>query len=162
MSTNVHFDPARWVELASSGEEEQVAESLRLILDEAADQRQATIASALEAESALSDAEMQSLAAMRLRALAHLAPEQAQELHAEWDAAERRMTGNAAMRRVFMLQAACKGLTLDDVSRIEPFYPAVRQMAGLPPVKVQTDPEIALPEASATKKGLFSRLLGRA
>jgi hypothetical protein len=67
------------------------------------------------------------------------------------------------MRRVFALQAAARGLSLDEIGKIEPFMPGVRAMAGLAPAKVDrpiTSGDIAMAQ-EAPKKGRFLKLFSR-
>ena len=117
----------------------------------------------LAEEATLDDKALQRMSAGRLRALANLDVEVAHNLQVAWEAAERSQPANLGMRRVFALQAAAKGLSLDEISRVEPFMPTVREMAGLAPAR--KDRPIAagdlMVEAPAPKKGLFGKLFSR-
>ncbi len=116
----------------------------------------------LDQEATLDDKSLQAMAASRLRALAAMDGEAAERVHVAYEKAEKRQPANIGMRRVFAIQAVAKSLSLDEISRIEPFMPTVRAMAGLAPAKAERPVAAGdLMIAPEPKKGRFSKLFSR-
>ena len=131
------------------------------VLDEEA--RVGNCAALLDQEAPLDDKSLQLMAGSRLRALAAMDGDAAFRVSVAYEKAEKQLPGSTGMRRVFALQAAARGLSLDEVGRIEPFMPGIRAMAGLAPAR--TERPIAAGDlvvsAPAPKKGLFGKLFSR-
>jgi hypothetical protein len=121
------------------------------------------IVALLAEEGELDDRGLQAMAGSRLRAFSALEVDAAIRLQTLWDEAERAQPANLGMRRVFALQAAVKGLSLDEVSHVERFLPTVRQMAGLAPSRSDRPVIAAEPvtETPAAKKGFLAKLFSR-
>lgn len=157
--------PGQWADLAPMAPEDQVASMATALARLAAtdnDTRGAGIAALLEAEASLDDRSLATLSGSRLRALATLPTEDALALQAAWESAERARPGSEGMRRAVALQGACKGLSLEEVSRVEAFMPRVRELAGLAPARThrsQDPPALVVDEP--VRKGLLKRLFSR-
>jgi len=158
--------PSGWSALADASPEDRVAsmtETFTAIagLDEA--RWSERIGALLAEEATLEDKALQAMAGGRLRALTALDIDAACSLTVAWEQAEKTQPANLGMRRVFALQAAAKSLSLDEVSRVEPFMPTVRPMAGLAPAR--SDRPIAagdlMVDAPAPKKGFLGKLFSR-
>jgi hypothetical protein len=155
-----------WSALGDASPEERVAfmtETFAEIAttdDAAAAER---IAALLNEEASLDDKGLQAMAGGRLRAFSAIEVDSALRLQGLWDEAEKAQPANVGMRRVFALQAAAKGLSLDEVSHVERFLPTVRQMAGLAPARSNRPVAEAEPvaEAPAAKKGFLAKLFSR-
>jgi hypothetical protein len=156
-----------WSALSDASPEERVASmtetftEIATLEDAAAAER---IAGLLNAEASFDDKGLQAMAASRLRALSAVEVEPALRLQAMWDDAEKAQPANLGMRRVFALQAAAKGLSLDEVSHVERFLPTVRQMAGLAPARSDRPVAAAaepVADTPAAKKGFLAKLFSR-
>lgn len=120
------------------------------------------VAALLAAEAELVDQDLQALAGGRLRALPDIDPDGANRIVTAWEVAEKSQPANLGMRRVFALQAAARSLSLDEVSRVEPLMPTVRQMAGLAPARKE-QPIAAgdLVVEAPPRRGFLSKLFSR-
>jgi hypothetical protein len=156
-----------WTDLVDASPEDRVARMTETFTEVAALESAAAsgrISALLAEEGSLDDKGLQAMAGGRLRAFSALEVEPAVRLQGLWDEAEKGQPANLGMRRVFALQAAAKGLSLDEVSHAERFLPTVRQMAGLAPARRDRPVAEAEPMAApapAAKKGFLGKLFSR-
>jgi hypothetical protein len=155
-----------WSGLAAATPEDRIQAMVQAfgaisVLDEEA--RVGNCVVLLDQEASLDDKALQQMAGGRLRALAAMDGDAAFRVSVAYEKAEKQQPGSIGMRRVFALQAAARGLSLEEIGKIESFMPGVREMAGLAPAK--TDRPIAAGDLAmadpAPKKGLFGKLFSR-
>ena len=164
--TNPSLAPS-WTEVAGLPVDQRdalMAGHLAALAAQTPDERSSAIGALVTAESSLEAAALADLIAARLRGLAVLETSEAALLMSELERAEEALPVDASMRLVVGLQAACKSLSLDEVSQVEVFFPNVRVLAGLPPrteTSVPGGQEVQLAAAPAKKWSLW-RLFGRA
>jgi hypothetical protein len=126
--------------------------------------RERAAALLLDLEAGVPDAVLADFLAAELRALTTLPSDGAKEVLRSIDSLTTCQAGSSAMRRTIALQAASRDLSLDEVSRLEPAMPTVRQMAGLPPAKPvesETTDLAAAIEAPPAKRWSLARLFSR-
>ena len=155
-----------WADLSATSPDERHEGMVRAfgaisVLDEEA--RIGNCAVLLDQEASLDDRALQAMAASRFRALAAMDPNAAARVTAAFDRAEKQQPAAIGMRRVSALQTAARGLSLDEVSKVEAFMPAIREMAGLGPAR-REQPIAAgdlIVSAPAPKRGILARLFSR-
>jgi hypothetical protein len=157
---------SEWSALADASPEARLDSMIKAfaaiaVLDDEA--RVGNCAALLDQEAELDAKAIQTMAASRFRALAAMDPDAAGRVSSAYAKAEQRLSGTVGMGRVPAVQAAAKGLSLDEISKIEPFMPSIREMAGLAPARREQpiaagDLAVAAPEP---RKGLFAKLFSR-
>jgi hypothetical protein len=126
----------------------EMVERLRAVAALPITAREAAIASLLDFEAGLVQADLRVVIAAELRALIALEP-----------AAE------FSMRRTAALQGACRDLTLEELSRLEALMPRAREHAGLLPSRtgrVFVEPANGIRRDSARpRRSMLSRIFSR-
>ena len=126
----------------------------------------AAAAGLLDLEASFPDAELRTFLGAELRALTTLPPEGARTILATIESLTGCAKGDAAMRRTVAFQAACRDLSLDEISHLEAALPSIREMAGLPTVRLATphgdgSARQALPGDDRGGRWSLGRLFGR-
>jgi hypothetical protein len=122
---------SEWSALAEASDDERLDAMVKAfgaisVLDEEA--RTGNVAALLDQEADLDAKAIQAMAASRFRALAAMDPDAAGRVSTAFEKAEKQQPGAVGMRRVPAIQAAAKGLSLDEISKIEPFMPSIRDV----------------------------------
>jgi hypothetical protein len=143
----------------------EMVERLRRVAAMEVTEREAAIASLLDFEAGLPQADLRVVMAAKLRALIVLEASEAETILRTIDTFLGTRPAEFSMRRMVALQGACRDLTLEELSRIETLMPSAREHAGLLPSRnghVFVTPANGVRQAPARpRRWLLSRLFSR-
>jgi hypothetical protein len=97
-------------------------------------ERDRHVAALLDFEAGRPGAELRKLLGAELRALSSLPSDSAAAILSSIEAFQAARPAGDSMRRIVALQSACRDLSLEEIGRLETLMPAIRELAGLPPV----------------------------